>query len=106
MNRLVNEWVYYIYDASIRIMRACLPACLPACVQVNYTVTSLPTSIAKVYQLSQVFSTYGYLPIAGTPISDEGVVVSGSLNRVYYKRPAIDNGSGGDHKVNTWHSIA
>lgn len=54
-----------------------------------FTITSLPTS-GRLYQLSQVYSTKGYLPIAGTLITQAGVIVTGSNNRIYYKRPSPD----------------
>lgn len=64
-----------------------------------FKITTLPTS-GQLYQLSQVYSTKGYLPIAGTLITQPGVIVTGSSNRVYYKRPSPD-ASG----VNKWDSF-
>ncbi len=43
------------------------------------------------YQLSQVFSAYGYEPKAGTIINSPNINVTGSNNRIYYKRPFPDN---------------
>lgn len=51
------------------------------------TVTSLP-SVGALYQLSQVFSDYGYLPRAGTQITSAGTLVTGSGGRVVYVPPA------------------
>jgi hypothetical protein len=63
----------------------------------NYTLAALPTSGAKIFQLSQVFSTYGYNPVAGQLIVASETVITGSLNRFYYERPVVDNG--GDNLV-------
>ena len=54
----------------------------------TYTVNSVPSD-GNLYQLSQVFSSYGYEPKAGTKISSSAVV-TGSKNRVYYMRPSPD----------------
>ena len=45
------------------------------------------------FQLSQIFSTYGYEPKAGVVISTNNTLVTGSGNRVYYVPPAsfLDN---------------
>lgn len=43
----------------------------------------------NLYQLSKVFSDYGYEPKQGAALPG-GVEVSGSKNRVYYKRPVAD----------------
>lgn len=53
------------------------------------TVITLPGSSGSVYQLSKVFSDYGYEPKQGKSLSG-GEIVTGSGNRVYYKRPAAD----------------
>lgn len=58
--------------------------------KLKYHVTSPPNS-GKLTQLSQVFSNYGYNPKAGTVInSATDTQVTGSQNRVYYKRSAPD----------------
>ena len=48
----------------------------------------------SLYQLSQVFSAYGYNPIAGVPISidstTKSIVITGSNNRIFYTRPVYD----------------
>ena len=44
----------------------------------------------SLYQLSQVFSTYGYEPKQGALITQEKTVVTGSNNRIVYTRPAYD----------------
>jgi hypothetical protein len=60
------------------------------CMQLKYHITSPPGS-GKLTQLSQVFSNYGYNPKAGTAITSSGATqVTGSKNRVYYKRSAPD----------------
>lgn len=41
-------------------------------------------------QLSRIFSDYGYDPTAGEVISSSGVNVTGSGNRVVYRRPGAD----------------
>lgn len=58
--------------------------------KLKYHVTSTPNS-GKLTQLSQVFSKYGYDPKAGVSISGSSdTQVTGSKNRVYYKRPPPD----------------
>lgn len=57
--------------------------------QLVTTITSLPGS-GSLYQLSQVYSDYGYLPKHGSMINTPNVNVSGSGNRVMYRRPAQD----------------
>lgn len=59
----------------------------------KYHITSPPAS-GKLTQLSQVYSNYGYNPKAGTVIkSATDTQVTGSKNRVYYKRSAPDAAS-------------
>lgn len=59
----------------------------------KYHITSPPGS-GKLTQLSQVYSKYGYEPKAGTAIKNSGdTQVTGSMNRVYYKRSAPDAAS-------------
>lgn len=61
--------------------------------KLKYHVTSSPAS-GKLTQLSQVFSNYGYDPKAGAAIqASEPTQVTGSQNRVYYKRPTPDAAS-------------
>lgn len=55
----------------------------------QYRILTAPKT-GKLYQLSQVFSNYGYNPKSGTQILDGETVVTGSLDRVYYKRPSPD----------------
>lgn len=58
----------------------------------KYKIKSLPTT-GSLYQLSQVYSDYGYEPKAGTQVvsaPSDGVEVTGSNNRVYYSRPSPD----------------
>ncbi len=47
-------------------------------------INSLP-KFGKIYQLSHVYSNYGYQPIKGTLISNSNTLVTGSNNRIYYK---------------------
>eukprot|EP00617_Octactis_speculum_P027100 CAMPEP_0185751194 /NCGR_PEP_ID=MMETSP1174-20130828/9954_1 /TAXON_ID=35687 /ORGANISM="Dictyocha speculum, Strain CCMP1381" /LENGTH=325 /DNA_ID=CAMNT_0028428057 /DNA_START=48 /DNA_END=1024 /DNA_ORIENTATION=- len=54
------------------------------------SLKTLPGSPSLLYQLSKVFSDYGYEPKMGTSIS-ASVNVTGSQNRVLYKRPSIDS---------------
>ena len=46
-------------------------------------ITQLP-KYGTLFQLSQVYSLYGYHPVSGTPITDNHTLVTGSLHRVYY----------------------
>jgi hypothetical protein len=57
--------------------------------QMTYKTKGLPAT-GSLYQLSQVYSSYGYEPKKGTAISSEDVSVTGSNNRIYYKRPSPD----------------
>lgn len=58
----------------------------------TYRILEAPKS-GKLFQLSQVFSSYGYNPKAGVQINSGDTVVSGSNDRVYYKRPSPDASS-------------
>lgn len=58
--------------------------------KLSINITTLPTS-GTIHQLSQVFSTYGYEPKIGTQIISENTQVTGSRNRIVYKRPFNDN---------------
>jgi hypothetical protein len=49
-----------------------------------------PPSFGSLFQLSQVFSKYGYQPIAGLQFSSNSTTVLDSKNRVYYTRPTPD----------------
>lgn len=58
--------------------------------KLKYHITSPPDS-GKLTQLSQVYSNYGYNPKAGTVINSASATqVTGSQNRVYYKRSSPD----------------
>jgi hypothetical protein len=59
--------------------------------KLSYTIQS-STSGGELRQLSQVYSDYGYEPKAGSVIKGMQAV-TGSQNRVYYKRPATDRSS-------------
>ncbi|GMI32407.1 hypothetical protein TrCOL_g8022 [Triparma columacea] len=59
------------------------------------TITSLPTT-GKVYQLSDVYSKYGYDPKVGTEITSVNTVVTDSKMRVLYVRPTPDRELSGD----------
>ena len=86
---------------SSRVVRPC--ACChrshgPPRRQLTATITSLPT-VGTLYQLSQVFSDYGYEPKRGVPLTTPGVVL-GSKNRLLYVPPPFTNapdGSVRDH---------
>lgn len=65
----------------------------------QYKVKSPPGS-GSLFQLSQVFSNYGYEPKNGLLISANDTVVTGSLNRVYYSRPTPDVAG-----INKWTSF-
>jgi hypothetical protein len=62
----------------------------------TYRTKSNPTT-GSIYQLSQVYSSYGYEPKKGTSINKADVLVTGSNNRIYYKRPSPDAVS-----INKW----
>lgn len=66
--------------------------------QIHFRINSLPAS-GTLRQLSQVFSSYGYEPIAGSPVLTDSVV-SGSNNRVLYSRPVPDMQSSIDKVIN------
>lgn len=55
----------------------------------QYTITSPPSS-GSLFQLSDVYSKYGYDPKAGVAITSGPSIVTGSNNRIYYKRPSPD----------------
>lgn len=69
--------------STYRITNSCISC------QLNYSITTIPAS-GNLYQLSQVFSAYGYEPKAGSTITTPNTAVTGSLNRVYYVRPKPD----------------
>ncbi|KDO23507.1 hypothetical protein SPRG_11429 [Saprolegnia parasitica CBS 223.65] len=55
--------------------------------QLSYAITSLPTQGA-VYQLSQVYSDYGYDPKkAASPVASTPSLVTGSKARIVFSRP-------------------
>jgi len=60
-------------------------------------VTFFPDT-GSVHQLSKVFSDYGYEPKQG-PLMARGTEVTGSGNRVYYKRPVADAAPAGVYGV-------
>ena len=60
--------------------------------QLKYTVTTLPRS-GSLYQLSQVYSSYGYEPKSGKLIDKNDTIVTGSNNRIVYERPVYDKAS-------------
>mmetsp|Transcript_9219 Transcript_9219/g.18674 ORF Transcript_9219/g.18674 Transcript_9219/m.18674 type:complete len:358 (-) Transcript_9219:65-1138(-) len=59
------------------------------------TITSLPTT-GKIYQLSDVYSKYGYDPKPGTEITSINTVVTDPKMRVLYVRPTPDRELSGD----------
>lgn len=68
--------------------------------KMTFTTKSAPSS-AGLHQLSQVYSSYGYEPKAGTQItSSADTVVTGSNNRLYYRRPSPDAAT-----INKWDTI-
>lgn len=58
--------------------------------KLTFTIESIPKN-GKLYQLSHVFSNYGYEPKVGTYISSAATNVTGSQNRIIYKRPIPDS---------------
>lgn len=72
----------------------------PATTRQQFQIVSTPET-GTLYQLSQVFSNYGYEPKAGTKIFNAtSAAVTGSKNRVYYSRPSPDTAG-----VNKWGSF-
>lgn len=61
------------------------------------TITSLPKSGA-LYQLSHIFSNHGYEPKSGVLISTVPTKVTGSKNRIVYKRDSCTTTRGGGQK--------
>ena len=57
--------------------------------QLKYTIMTIPRS-GSLYQLSQVYSSYGYEPKSGKLINENGTLVTGSNNRIVYERPVYD----------------
>ena len=53
------------------------------------SVDTISLGNGKLYQLSKVYSSYGYEPKQGASLTG-GTVVTGSKNRVYYRRPSTD----------------
>lgn len=53
--------------------------------RLTYVISQLPTR-GTLYQLSNIYSTHGYEPIQGTPITAKNTLVTGSMNRVYYEQ--------------------
>lgn len=54
-----------------------------------YSISALPVS-GSIYQLSQVFSMYGYEPKKGVQILSTSTAITGSDNRLVYTRPNPD----------------
>ena len=54
-----------------------------------YSISALPVS-GSIYQLSQVFSMYGYEPKKGVQILSSSTAITGSDNRLLYTRPNPD----------------
>mmetsp|Transcript_29089 Transcript_29089/g.34301 ORF Transcript_29089/g.34301 Transcript_29089/m.34301 type:complete len:410 (-) Transcript_29089:208-1437(-) len=54
------------------------------------TVKSLPGGSGSVHQLSKVYSDFGYEPKKGVTIMNGQDVTGSKGNRVYYKRPSVD----------------
>lgn len=70
-----------------------------------YTLGELP-STGSLFQLSQVFSSYGYEPKAGMRVLTSNTNVTGSNNRIYYKRPSPDvPGLDKVRKPVTWRAV-
>eukprot|EP01039_Chlorochromonas_danica_P003028 gene3028-3303_t len=57
--------------------------------QFQFQILSLPTS-GSLYQLSQVYSKYGYEPKKGIAINQVPTNITGSKHRLYYGRPHVD----------------
>jgi hypothetical protein len=51
---------------------------------------STPSGSGGLYQLSSVYSQYGYEPKRGSVIATTPTIVTGSSHRVYYERPSSD----------------
>jgi hypothetical protein len=61
----------------------------------TYKITSLPSS-GSLYQLSSVYSQYGYEPKAGVKITSVDTTVTDPKGRVYYERPRVDRENVGE----------
>lgn len=70
---------------AVRVCASC-----PRVRQMQTNITSLPTT-GTLYQLSQVFSTYGYQPQRGVPITAPGTILTGTKNRLLYVPPPYTN---------------
>lgn len=63
----------------------------PCCPRIKFTcIVTYVAGDRPPMQLSKVYSDYGYDPAAGEVIDGGNVQVTGSGNRVVYKRPAAD----------------
>jgi len=65
-----------------------LPGYSPAGTKLTTYITSLP-SVGSLYQLSQVYSDYGYEPKRGWPLTNatSPIKITGSRNRIIYTPP-------------------
>lgn len=66
------------------------------------TVQSLPGGTGAVYQLSKVYSDYGYEPKKGVAVAVGQDVTGSQGNRIYYKRPAADAAPVGAYGIMTY----
>jgi hypothetical protein len=64
--------------------------------KLTYSIASTTTD-GSLYQLSSVFSSYGYEPKRGSSFASTPTIVTGSQKRVYYERPASDRAG-----INKW----
>lgn len=76
----------YGYWRSTCLRNPLLSSLPPA--QLTYNAKTTPAT-GNLYQLSQVFSAYGYEPKKGSPVKVDDLV-TGSNSRVFYKRPSPD----------------
>jgi hypothetical protein len=67
----------------------------------SYLFQAPPASVGSVHQLSQVFSSHGYLPAAGTALVGvsltKAVAVTGSLNRIVFRASAASGEPSGQY---------
>ena len=78
------------------------PVACVVCTQLTTTITSLP-AVGTLYQISQIFSDYGYQPQRGMALTaaspSNPVVITGSKYRLVYVPPWNTNAPLGQVRV-------
>lgn len=82
------------WSVPVPPLRRGSPCPLPAVLQLTTSITSLP-EVGTLYQISQIFSDYGYQPQRGSAITAANatspVVITGSRYRLVYVPPVNTN---------------